>query len=603
MEIIHSFRQWSARKNAKGSVQVLQTNRNGSYFLWEDDPATRYSGLFWYDSENKKMFKIIEHIKLKNSKNSIKIVNNIFMVKKHSRENGETVFMPSESPTLCYALDKPDEIELFLDVKESYDNREWGRGYRMWEEEECLIIKFTKKTDDREDGSSGQEEYSLFLAIAGHNGFTKKLEWVQREYASDKERNSPPFARYVLKACSLKGKRYVFSVAKSKDTAKKEALAILKKSSALQKKEEVYLATLKKQKIVARVLKSLLTKETKMAFLAAISSLDKLIVHGRDAHNVCAGLPWFFQFWPRDSLVSLKALGIIHPKLAKDILTSYLGKVQDDGRIQNISSSSLASADAVGWLFLRAGEIIPNELLLKRAVAAAVEDLSNHHTQGGLIVNGPKETWMDTQYGNDGRQGARIEIQALQLSLLRAAHQITGNGKYALKEQAMKKKVRETFWNGKSLADGLDDPTIRPNIFIAAYAYPDLLSKKEWETCFENALPKLWLRWGGLSTIDVSHPLFKKEHTGQDNASYHNGDSWFWVNNLAAMILQKTNPQKFRIYIEKIVLASTQEILWQGAIGCHAELSSASSLKSQGCLSQAWSSAMFVEMVVELCKE
>ncbi len=137
-------------------------------------------------------------------------------------------------------------------------------------------------------------------------------------------------------------------------------------------------------------------------------------------------------------------------------------------------------------------------------------------------------------------------------------------------------------------------------MFIAAYVYPALLTNKEWEVCFNNILPKLWLEWGGLSTIDVSSPYFCDGYSGENPKSYHNGDSWFWINNLAAMVLYRINKRKFKRYIDKIVKASTQEILWGGMIGHHAELSSAKELRSEGCLSQAWSSAMYVELINEL---
>ena len=105
----------------------------------------------------------------------------------------------------------------------------------------------------------------------------------------------------------------------------------------------------------------------------------------------------------------------------------------------------------------------------------------------------------------------------------------------------MKKLVRDDFWNGEILADRLDDFTKRPNIYIAAYIYPELLTRDEWTTCFKNITPSLWLSWGGLSTIDKKHPLYTKTHTGEITQSYHRGDSWFWINNLAVLVMKRTN--------------------------------------------------------------
>ncbi|HLD86524.1 MAG TPA: amylo-alpha-1,6-glucosidase, partial [Candidatus Nanoarchaeia archaeon] len=275
-----------------------------------------------------------------------------------------------------------------------------------------------------------------------------------------------------------------------------------------------------------------------------------------------------------------------------------------DGRVANVKGSALGSADSAGWLFARVDEL-QNETrmdpkALRNPSTLAAEGLLGSLSTDGFLENKSLETWMDTSYEDDGRFGKRIEIQALSLRLLRAASRFTKNGKYELREKSYLERVKKSFFNGKSLADGLNDPTIRPNLFIAAYLYPDLLSPKEWEACFDFALPKLWLSWGGLSTINTKHPLFQKEHTGEDNRSYHRGDSWYYLNCMAAISLLRVNPKKYRKYADKILCASVQEILWQGAIGHHAELSSASSLKSQGCLSQAWSSAMFAELVLEI---
>jgi glycogen debranching enzyme len=156
---------------------------------------------------------------------------------------------------------------------------------------------------------------------------------------------------------------------------------------------------------------------------------------------------------------------------------------------------------------------------------------------------------------------------------------------------------------GKYLADGAEDDAIRPNVFIAAYAYPELLSKKEWIACFDQILPRLWLDWGGISTIDVSHPFFVANHTGENSKSYHSGDSWFWLNNLAALVLFAFDKKKYKNYIQHVLKASTQEILYEGVVGHHAELSGASEFKPAGSLVQAWSAAMYVELIEELFRK
>ena len=225
----------------------------------------------------------------------------------------------------------------------------------------------------------------------------------------------------------------------------------------------------------------------------------------------------------------------------------------------------------------------------------ALNGLYKDRVKDGLVHCNPDETWMDTWFKEDVRSGARIEIQALTLAMLKLHGTLLR--KPDEREDKLKSLVRKNFWNGKILKDGLGDATARPNIFLAAYVYPELLTKKEWETCFDNTLPKLWLEWGGLSTISKDHPLFTPEDTGENVTSYHRGDSWFWVNNIAALVLHKTNSKKYSKYVKAILAASEKEQLELGVGGASAELSSAKELRSEGCWIQAWSVATLIELL------
>ena len=64
--------------------------------------------------------------------------------------------------------------------------------------------------------------------------------------------------------------------------------------------------------------------------------------------------------------------------------------------------------------------------------------------------------------------------------------------------------------------------------------------------------------------------------------------------------MNRINKNKFKKNIQKIIDASTEEILWKGCIGCHAELSSAKELRSEGAFNQAWSNAMYIELIDEV---
>jgi glycogen debranching enzyme len=222
---------------------------------------------------------------------------------------------------------------------------------------------------------------------------------------------------------------------------------------------------------------------------------------------------------------------------------------------------------------------------------------------------------MDTGAGNDVRKGIRLEIQALTLAMYKFMQylaKLTKNDaqlkEYKELEESFAKKVKNLLWTNSFLADGFDngerDNTIRPNVFIAAYVYPELLSKEEWVKCFETVLPRLWCDWadkgGGLATIDKESELFQKDYSGENNKSYHRGDSWYYLNCLAAIVMHKTDPEKFKKYVDDILKSSTNALLYNGIIGHLAELSSASHFESTGSLAQAWSEAFYIELINEL---
>jgi len=134
------------------------------------------------------------------------------------------------------------------------------------------------------------------------------------------------------------------------------------------------------------------------------------------------------------------------------------------------------------------------------------------------------------------------------------------------------------------------------NIFLAAYLCPNLLNRKEWESVFDNAIKALWLEWGGFSTIDRASKLYFSSYTGEDNKSYHRGDSWYWINNIAAIALKRFGG-KYDEYVNKIIKASSLDIQFQGVIGRPSEISDAKSQKAQGNLFQLWSAATFIELI------
>ena len=91
--------------------------------------------------------------------------------------------------------------------------------------------------------------------------------------------------------------------------------------------------------------------------------------------------------------------------------------------------------------------------------------------------------------------------------------------------------------------------------------------------------------------------VYERVTKGENNTSYHRGDVWYWVNNLVGVVLQKFDCEKYSQFIESLTASSVFAISWQGTAGCLAEISSAVEQTSEGCISQAWSYALLLELL------
>jgi glycogen debranching enzyme len=579
-------------------ISALLTNKMGAYLLMAPYPISRYGGLFFYN--NNRMFKTVEQFIL--DKPVTKVINKVYCVERLRGNITETFFMPMDHNAMIYELSEQSEFELVLDCKETFDDREWGRYYDITREHNCVVVKFSKKNHENEKEG---EEFEFYLAIHGKGiEYLPLLQWEKAVYEFDKARESPPFERYVFKACKIKCKDLALAFNTDKRKAIKEAIHVYNRRKKLMNEKLEYVTSIIHHKKIS-------DKDMDTAYKCAINAVDSLIVNDV---GMFAGIPWFCQFWARDELISLKALMMMKRYgLAKTILFRHLNNIQPDGKLPNRDPPSpLASADSIGWLFKRIEDFIDildkegirkkyisdrEMMLIEEKLHYALDLWLKFYSSENIVYSGPLETWMDTEWGDDKREGARIEVQALVLAMLRFLRKF---GIADPKEKIMKKAVRQKFFKNGRLSDGVADFTARPNIFIAYYVYPELLSDKEWKSVFRKSLQKLWLKWGGLSTIDKKSKLFTDKYTGQNNKSYHRGDSWFWINNLAALCMWRLDSKMFKRYVAQTLVSSTEEMLYKGITGYQAELSSASELKSEGCLAQLWSNAMFVELINEI---
>lgn len=596
MKITHFFNQQNKiSKQAQDEASFLLTNKLGGYLWLADKPTSRYQGWFFTPSNllGKQIFKIVENIEVLDQGPVTELKNSFWSTSRKRNRLEESFFLPAFQDALVFQTSKKVDLAVTLDVKPSYQNQEQGRHYQLTKTGDDWLVGFSQE---------GIDLPFIFLAVKSDAQKSRLLnQWLCRYYSFDEQRKSPPFHRYVFKALSFeKAGLVVLAVAGSAQEALKQANFVWQRLNGLKKEKQQELKKIKPLNIK--------NKETRLACVSSQFALSQFLCFdkkSRQVKGIYGGLPWFFQFWPRDELISLKALFLLEPKNGRAILTKLINLAKKDGPNQ--------TADFLGLLSKRIDDVLKTSQLNWRTTKKARKflnktgnDYFTDNLSQGLVLHPSKTTWMDTIE----RGPAALEIQALALNWLKALSRCGFYQKDGYQQTAKiwPLLLKQRFWNGRVLADSFNlaekraDFTIRVNPFLAAYFSPDLLCFREWLCCFDNVLQEVWLNWGGLSTLSQKNPLFQKSHTGENSLSYHQGDSWFFINNLSALIMQRINSRHFSPYIKQILRASSQEILWQGIIGYHAELSSAEKLISRGCLAQAWSSAAFLELCFELFK-
>lgn len=634
MEKTHIIETDVIKRSVEGPVSFLLSNEIGGFFSIpvEGKILSKFQGAVSCDPSDVgwSLFKNIENIshdlKIKN------VVNKLWCVERFSDSSMERFFMPYFYNAVVYETEGLKEAKLSLDVRGIHDFHRFGRFYNIYDEDGFIVIEYTKHEERTEDNVHGKC-YKLFLVIASDDiSIKKKEEWVETVYAYDKFRGSNPSNWWVYDALSLKLKNksaVVFSYSHDKEKAMSLASYVKRNLTVLKNAQKKYV-----DGVVSTDLK-IDNPEVRIAYKCTLKALDDLSVTIGGKHGVYAGLWWFFQWWSRDEAQSIKGLALQRKfDECKEILFREIQIILPDGRIPNrYPHTLLGSADGVGWTFKRFDDLmkmlmklnkfdayfsIADVLAVQEKLELAITKIRRHHMDSkGFVTNQDLETWMDTAHSQvkDVRAGVRVEIQALTLSmyhfmqdLARLTKNHTQFKKYQEIEQDFLKKVKELLWTGSYLADGFDnnkrDDTVRPNVFIAAYVYPDLLSRDEWIKCFDTVLPRLWCDWGeqggGLATIDKQSELFHDCYSGENPESYHRGDSWYHLNCLAAIAMHRIDPERYKRYIDSILRSATFAILYSGVIGHLAELSSAKRFESNGCPAQAWAEAFYIELVNEL---
>lgn len=572
MRIHHVYPHVHSRNTVETDCALFLRSPKGPWLYSFTTPQTRYEG--WHVPYGDSFLKLLERV-VPVDGNPVTDISRTLTDYTLRFENGAALTWTLTDHGWGAQLANPSQqnLAVILDIRHMYSTPEFGRSYELFPEPKGVLVRYTDPILKR----------WVYLHVQTTRPFEIKGTWKEASYPRDTARHSFPNHLYTYILGETKGNLIFFG-------------AGLSEAEARQASKAASHTSLDPQPIgISHSHNHLINEIT-----AATASVEQSLSYLKSPKGLFAGLPWFHQVWSRDELIA--ALGL-PPTEQLTIIERYLSVPLVDGELPTFVGSNTTCADGVGWLALLIREYGLRHLTPALQGAARhffqtartqlqESRMSNH----GFIQSGHNATWMDTI----GRSGYILEIQCMYGLVLELLATLTNETVYEQERIALMARIRNHYLYGGYLRDTLNDPAKRPNVFFAYLLQPDLLPAKLWIACFDSVLGATRCAWGGLSSIDQSHPLFQRISTGEDNVSYHNGDSWFFVNNLAAMAMHRLDAGRYGRDVMDIVQSSTNETLWQHMIGMPGEIASASTGESWGCGIQAFSGGTYLALLNDL---
>jgi glycogen debranching enzyme len=513
-----------------------------------------------------------------------------------------------------YEIDNFDgSVDIDLDMREFHDFDKWGRNYETYVKGGVFFVKYSKG-----------EDYNLYLGIKAVN-FSYDLikEWIKKEYSYSKQRGSLwEWYIYRLMEFHVDGnKKLIFGAGFSESEVVEQIVLLEEHQKELEKFDEDFIKAVTKDVDFEKPI----SQDTQLAYNLSNLAMYKFLNQNFEGGGVYAGFPWFIQVWSRDDLICLRSLiNRGEMQIVKRRIMYYLQNMDESvGKLKRLMTQkdSEVSVDAMFLLAKRVEDLIffleEHEFLnlsdilsegelefiyekLNKAFNVFIKEDWDHDEE--LLKVKYADSWMDTIPVNlplDIQVGL-LEYVSVLAVLAGTLHKKDEVDKFLDFENVFRLKIRNTYFRNGVLYNEPYEDKHNCNVFLAYYLYPDLFFRNEWEQIFDKAVMELQTDWGGMASLSIKHPEFVEEYSGENNRSYHNGDSWFWINNIAAIALNDINEKKYRGTVNGILLSSTKDILKMGSIGFASEISSFKVQKSEGCFAQAWSSATYIEMIDKL---
>ncbi len=458
-----------------------------------------------------------------------------------------------------------------------------------------------------------RDNYPVWLAIHGE-GFLSNIKDAKTDGQA-----SP----VILSANKSKSHMISFAVADNGEEAKEIAEHCQENAAAYFNKRRERM-----EKLLSETAVETGNKRFDKALAWAKLSLDALIMN-QVAKGIFAGLPWFNNYWGRDTFISLPGATLVQGRFteAKQIIRSFAAFQQIDslstdyGRIPNIvttTDKAYNTADGTPRFAMMALDYIERSgdsafvqeiyPVIKRSIQGTIR---YHNDSLGFLVHGDAETWMDA-VGPDGpwspRGNRANDIQALWSKQLHVGQQLAAivedtNFSSFCSERG--KKLRNNFnrffLNSDGTidhlnADGTSDRQIRPNQIFTS----NLLSMEQRARVLHSVVSYLTYEYGvaSLWQEDMNfHPFHQNEPYYPKDAAYHNGTVWTWLQGPVISELCAFGKHELAY---KVTENTIHQILDRGAVGTQSELLDAIARPGQvepslsGTFSQAWNLAEFV---------
>ena len=364
--------------------------------------------------------------------------------------------------------------------------------------------------------------------------------------------------------------------------------------------------------------------------------IDALIMNqatsGVRTKGIFAGLPWFNNYWGRDSFIALPGATYVTGNFndAREVLFSYAAFQEKDsasanyGRIPNLATPQSViynTADGTPWFVRSLYEYVKysGDTAVVRemypVIVRSIEGTIRHHTDSlGFLTHGDAETWMDA-VGPNGPWSPRgdrgVDIQALwhqQLMVGIFCAEYLFDYAHASRWKNLADRMERNFrmyfvdttkqllYDHRNI-DGTPSAELRPNqLFAFDMAIPEAVRQQ----MVKSVLGELTYEHGTATLAQTDsnfYPYHEHPPYYVKDAAYHNGIIWTWLNGPMIYAATRYDLQN-RVF--PVTQNSVHQILERGCVGTLSELlnphvkQGETEPRLSGTYSQAWSLSEFI---------